>query len=76
MISTFWLTFSDHDRFLGVAIFDAVEEEGARLETAEIVEIACELGINPGGAVLVLDVTGDPKIKLEHKTGSFLTTIF
>ena len=67
MISTFWLTFNEDDRFMGVAIFDMVEEENARLGTAEIAEKAWELGINPGGAVLVLDVTGDPRIKLEHK---------
>ena len=56
MISTFWLSFNDNGRFLGVAIFDMVETEDARLEIEEIVERAWELGINPGGAICIQDV--------------------
>ena len=67
MISTFWLSFNDNGRFLGVAIFDMVETEDARLEIDEIVERAWELGINPGGAVCIQDVSGYPSIKPEHK---------
>ena len=56
MISTFWSSFNDNGRFLGVAIFDMVETEDARLEIEEIVERAWELGINPGGAICIQDV--------------------
>ena len=63
-MTTFWLTFSDPDassdkRFLGVAIFDMDESEG-ELDVAEIVRRAHELGINPGGQVLVQEVEAIP----------------
>ncbi len=62
-MTTFWLAFNDPDatadkRFLGVAIFDMDEE--SPLTVREIVRRAHELGINPGGAVSVQEVSGIP----------------
>ena len=62
--TTFWLSFNNPDaprdkRFLGVAIFDMDESEG-ELSVPEIVLRAHELGINPGGQVLVQEVEGIP----------------
>jgi hypothetical protein len=67
-MTTFWLSFSDPDappakRFLGVAIFDMDESKG-ELSVPEIVLKAHELGINPGGQVVVQEVDGIPN---EHK---------
>jgi hypothetical protein len=63
-MTTFWLSFNDPDasadeRFLGVAIFDMDESEG-ELSTYEIVREARQLGINPGGSVLVQVVDAIP----------------
>jgi hypothetical protein len=71
VMTTFWLTFSDPEatvnkRFLGVAIFDMDEKDGD-LGMTEIIRRAWQLGINPGGAVAVLDVTGNSRIGEEHK---------
>jgi hypothetical protein len=68
-MTTFWLTFSDPDatadkRFLGVAIFDMDESDG-EASTVEIVRRAWELGINPGGQMIVQEV---PSIPDEHKS--------
>ena len=62
--TTFWLSFSNPDapsdkRFLGVAIFDMDESEG-ELSVPVIVLRAHELGINPGGQVLVQEVEAIP----------------
>jgi hypothetical protein len=70
-MTTFWLTFTDtgvpSDRsFLGVAIFDLDESEGKH-SAAEIARHAWKLGINPGGQVVVQDVTGYLAIRDEHK---------
>jgi hypothetical protein len=67
-MTTFWLSFSNPDalrdkRFLGVAIFD-MDESGGELSVPEIVLRAHELGINPGGQVLVQEVEDVPD---EHK---------
>ena len=67
-MTTFWLAFNDPDatadkRFLGVAIFDMDESRGP-LTVREIVQRAHELGINPGGAVSVQEVSAIPD---EHK---------
>ena len=67
-MTTFWLSFNDPEasadkRFLGVAIFDMDETDGER-SPQEIVRRSHELGINPGGAVSVQEVTGIPD---EHK---------
>src|SRR5215467_9031403 len=67
-MTTFWLSFNDPEasadkRFLGVAIFDMDETDGER-SPQEIVRRSYELGINPGGAVSVQEVTGIPD---EHK---------
>jgi nucleotide-binding universal stress UspA family protein len=67
-MTTFWLTFTDPDatadkRFLGVAIFDMDESQRQRT-LPEIVERARQLGINPGGEVLVQEVSSIPD---EHK---------
>lgn len=67
-MTTFWLTFTDPEatadkRFLGVAIFDMDESDG-EASMAEIVGRAWELGINPGGQVLVQEVES---ISDEHK---------
>jgi hypothetical protein len=61
---TFWLSFSDPDapsdkRFLGVAILDMDEGRG-RVSVSEIVRKANDLGINPGGQVLVQEVEAIP----------------
>jgi hypothetical protein len=69
MIRTLWLSFNnddDDDGFLGVAIVDVVEEENA-VEMAVVKTI--HLGINPGpdSSVLILNMTNNPLIKLEHK---------
>jgi hypothetical protein len=63
-MTTFWLTFNDPEassdkRFLGVAIFDMDESTG-KLSVIEIVRHAWDLGINPGGQVLVQEVTSIP----------------
>jgi hypothetical protein len=63
-MTTFWLSFSDPDapsdkRFLGVAIFD-MDESGGELSVPEIVRRAHDLGINPGGQVLVQEVEAIP----------------
>ena len=63
-MTTFWLTFSDPDassdkRFLGVAIFD-MDESGGELSVTEIVRKSHQLGINPGGQVLVQEVEAIP----------------
>jgi hypothetical protein len=67
-IRTLWLSFNndDDDGFLGVAIVDVVEEENA-VEMAVVKTI--HLGINPGpdSSVLILNMTNNPLIKLEHK---------
>jgi len=71
-MSTFWLSFFNPDetvyekRFLGVAIIDMDESEG-ELPSGAVARRAWKLGINPGGAVKVMDVTGDKRIKDEHK---------
>ena len=70
-MTTFWLSFHDHDRprqeqFLGVAIFDMDETEGEK-STSEIVREAWQLGINPGGSVMILDVSSEKRIKPKHK---------
>jgi hypothetical protein len=70
-MTTFWLTFNDPQassdkRFLGVAIFD-MDESAGRLSIQQIVRRAWQLGINPGGAVFVRDVTGDHRILDKHK---------
>ena len=67
-MSTFWVSFNDpkENRFLGVAIFD-MDESNGELSTAQIVRHAWQLGINPGGAVMVRDVTGEACILDEHK---------
>jgi hypothetical protein len=62
--TTFWLSFTDPEappnkRFLGVAIFDMDESKG-ELSVPEIVLKAHQLGINPGGQVLVQEVEGIP----------------
>lgn len=67
-MTTFWLAFSDTEatadkRFLGVAIFDMDESQG-ELSTREIVKHCWNLGLNPGGQVLVQEV---PNIPEEHK---------
>jgi hypothetical protein len=53
--------------FLGVAIFDLDESADEELSIHEIVRHAWALGINPGGTVIVQDVTGDDRILDEHK---------
>jgi hypothetical protein len=63
-MTTFWLSFSDPDapsdkRFLGVAILDMDEGRG-RVSVPEIVRKANDLGINPGGQVLVQEVEAIP----------------
>jgi hypothetical protein len=67
-ISTYWLSFNDDDDdgFLGVAIVDVVAEEDA-VEMA--VDKTIRLGINPGpdSSVLILNISNNPLIKLEHK---------
>jgi hypothetical protein len=67
-MTTFWLTFTDPDatadkRFLGVAIFD-IDESRREATVPEIVRKAHRLGINPGGEVLVQEVSSIPD---EHK---------
>jgi hypothetical protein len=67
-MTTFWLSFTDTEatadkRFLGVAIFDMDESQG-QLSVSEIVRRAHELGLNPGGAVSVQEVSAIPD---EHK---------
>src|SRR5882672_9986869 len=67
-MTTFWLTFSDTEasadkRFLGVAILDMDESQG-ELSVQEIVKKSWELGVNPGGQVIVQEV---PAIPDEHK---------
>jgi hypothetical protein len=67
-MTTFWLAFTDPEasadkRFLGVAIFDMDESQG-ELSVQEIVKRAHELGVNPGGAVSVQEVSAIPD---EHK---------
>jgi hypothetical protein len=67
-MTTFWLSFTDTEatadkRFLGVAIFDMDESQG-QLSVTEIVRRAHELGLNPGGAVSVQEVSAIPD---EHK---------
>jgi hypothetical protein len=67
-MTTFWLSFTDpkassDKRFLGVAIFDMDESEGA-VSTTEIIKHARKLGLNPGGAVAIQEVEGIPA---EHK---------
>jgi hypothetical protein len=63
-MTTFWLSFNVPDapaneRFSGVAIFDMDETE-RQLSVPEIARRAWELGINPGGAVLVEEVSSIP----------------
>ena len=70
-MTTFWLTFHDPDatsdkRFLGVAIFD-MDETNGECSAVEIVRHAWNLGVNPGGGVVIRDVTGDSLIRAEHK---------
>jgi hypothetical protein len=60
-MTTFWLSFTGPEfasdkRFLGVAIFDMDESEG-ELSIADIVRRSHDLGINPGGAVSVQEVS-------------------
>jgi hypothetical protein len=67
-MTTFWLSFTDQEatsdkRFLGVAIFDMDESEG-ELSVSEIIKQAWALGVNPGGAVCVQEVSAIPD---EHK---------
>jgi hypothetical protein len=67
-MTTFWLAFTDPEasadkRFLGVAIFDMDESDG-ELSVTDIVRRSHQLGINPGGAVSVQEVSGIPD---EHK---------
>jgi hypothetical protein len=66
-MTTFWLTFTDPDatadkRFLGVAL--DMDESRRQATVPEIVERAHQLGINPGGEVLVQEVSSIPD---EHK---------
>jgi hypothetical protein len=70
-MTTFWLSFTDpkatsDKRFLGVAIFDMDESEGA-LSTTEIIKHAYALGLNPGGAVSIQEVSHQHHIPNEHK---------
>jgi hypothetical protein len=70
-MTTFWLAFHDPDassdkRFLGVAIFD-MDESNGECSAAEIAQHAWKLGVNPGGQVVICDVTGDALIRAEHK---------
>ena len=68
MNRTFWLSFKDQDRFLGVAIFDMIAEENASLTAEEIVIRSIELGANPGyGAVVATDVTSRLWINPKYK---------
>lgn len=72
-MTTFWLTFNDHEatpdkRFLGAAIFDMDESDG-QLNMSEIIRRAWRLGINPGGAVSVQDVTDNPRIDHRRNLG-------
>jgi hypothetical protein len=67
-ISTYWLSFNDDDDddgFMGVAIVDVVAGQDAA-EMAVIKTI--RLGINPGPdcSVLILNISNNPLIKLEH----------
>ena len=67
-MTTFWLSFTDpaataDKRFLGVAIFD-MDESAGRLSIADIIKHAWALGLNPGGAVSVQEVSSIPD---EHK---------
>ncbi len=67
-MTTFWLTFTDPDatadkRFLGVAILD-IDESRRQATVPEIIKRAHHLGINPGGEVLVQEVSSIPD---EHK---------
>jgi hypothetical protein len=64
LMTTFWLTFNDLDapsneRFLGVAILDIDEREGT-VPIGDIVKRAWDLGINPGGTVMVQKVGSMP----------------
>jgi hypothetical protein len=70
-MTTFWLSFHDPDansdkRFLGVAIFD-IDESNGECSVVEIARHAWKLGVNPGGMVVICDVTGDSLIRAEHK---------
>jgi hypothetical protein len=70
-MTTFWLSFHDLDaasdkRFLGVTIFD-MDETSGECSTVEIVRHAWKLGVNPGGQVVIREVTGDSRIRAEHK---------
>jgi hypothetical protein len=58
---------SSDKRFLGGAIFDMDESADAELFIQLIVKHAWQLGINPGGTVLIQDVTGNSRILHEHK---------
>ena len=63
-MTTFWLSFSEpraasNERFLGVAIFDMDESEG-KVTASEILKKAWDLGINPGGAVSIQEVSAIP----------------
>jgi hypothetical protein len=69
-MTTFWLSFHDPDatsdnRFLGVAIFEMKAMANAR--RSRLRNTPGKLGVNPGGMVVICDVTGDPLIRAEHK---------
>jgi hypothetical protein len=66
--TTFWLSFTDtggtgEKRFLGVAIFD-MDESAGPLSMTDIIKHAWALGLNPGGAASVQEVSSIPD---EHK---------
>jgi hypothetical protein len=70
-MTTFWLSFNDPEataekRFLGVAIFD-MDESAGELSVNEIAKHAWDLGLNPGGAVLVQEISGAIPDKYKNK---------
>lgn len=73
-LETFWVVFSDPtkpraEQFLGVAIFDLLACGDGTADTVAATMYAHELGINPGGAVIVqqLDANSAAKIPNQHK---------
>lgn len=52
-MKTFWLSFADNKRNRGAIITDAEDERAA-------VERVNRLGINPGGEVMIFDMTQAP----------------
>jgi len=79
-VQTFWLSFSDPDlepghRFLGVTIVDVAEIEDQRHWGMKAIEKSWELGINPGGEVLICDVTNHHGFAEEHKNRLITDTV-